>query len=131
MQRIKTVLDDLRCSSLPHQLAAADMLYLCLLFPKLSAADHYWRRRLGWQYWAASQRHAWQSAQRWWAWVGGASLSAGIQRRMVWSWHWEVLTDVGPFAGAELQLTALTFSAPPALRNNKFTCSHIVTIFCS
>lgn len=34
------VLDDLRCSSLPHQLPAADTFYPCLLFPELSAAHH-------------------------------------------------------------------------------------------
>lgn len=45
-------------------------------------------------------------------------MSPGSQGT-VWSWHWDVTVDVGPFAGAELRVTALAFTAclssPPPL----------------
>lgn len=56
MQGIKIALDDLRCSSPPHQLRAADVLCVCSFQNYLlliTAGD----RPLGWEYWADSQRH--------------------------------------------------------------------------
>lgn len=124
-ERIKTVLDDLRCSSPPHHFSAADMPHLCCSFQKdvlLTAAGG---RALGWQFWAASQR----CVSHWLSIAGlgwGTSLAGS---RGEWSGAGTVTTDVGSFAGTELQVTALTFSSPHFPRNNKFSCSHIGTIF--
>lgn len=80
-------------------------------------------RALGWQYWVCESLAESSRAGL------GCTSGRELEENSLELEHWEVMTDVGPFAGTELQVTALTFSSPSFPRNKKFTCSHIGTIF--
>lgn len=94
--------DTSRCSDVQFHTSSATCCRhaLCLLFQKLSAAIT-----------ASGLAHISISSNPLRVVLGMRLCLLEARGEQICSWHWEVIIDVGPFAGAQLQVTALSFFA--------------------